>query len=254
MNWDSVCNAGSPLSKEREMEAIEEFKAGKEPERSKALLDLTLGFAKFIRFFLASKKYKVLESHKDDLMSEAYIGFIRSIEKYDAAFSTSLSTYAAFWIKTFSSRYLLGTRKFFRIPPKKRHALMKEIRENPAATSDKVIRNLMEKHNMDPWEALLTYQWFVPENVSICDVECDRDRDVAIHEHMAELPENINTIFDAEKAVGILSEKEAEVIRRRFWNDDTLEEIGQDFGLSRERIRQIEALAIEKMRRYASKV
>lgn len=198
-----------------------------------------------------------------DLIQEGNLGLMKAVERYDVSKGFKFSTYATYWIKQAISRGLADQARNIRIPV---HMItfMSEIR--------KFEHDFQQAHNRKPKEAEVAaalkvdikkikeaYSWM--NDTTSLDIVVGDDEDVTIESFVEDesAPTAFTSIEDADRNAAIqnilntLSEREKVVIMRRFGigssRAETLDEIGKDFGLSKERIRQIEATALRKLRK-----
>ena len=197
-----------------------------------------------------------------DLIQEGNLGLMKAVERYDVNKGFKFSTYATYWIKQAISRGLADQARNIRIPV---HMItfMSEIR--------KFEHDFQQAHNRKPKEAEVAaalkvdikkikeaYSWM--NDTTSLDIVVGDDEDVTIESFVEDesAPTAFTSIEDADRNAAIqnilntLSDREKVVIMRRFGigssRAETLDEIGKDFGLSKERIRQIEATALRKLR------
>lgn len=202
----------------------------------------------------------------DDLEQVGYIGLLEAAMKYDSAFDTVFSTYAVFWIKQRISREIMNNGSAIRIPV---HMIE---RVNKVAAVDSVLYS--RGIELDDRIKMISEELFLSiENVKECmrikrnylsyvslDAPIAEDEDSLLvdfipDENMKSLDEEIDEACLRSlllNALDTLSEREKRILVLRFGLEDdrprTLEEVGREFGLTRERIRQIEAKALRKMR------
>ena len=197
-----------------------------------------------------------------DLIQEGNMGLMRAIEKYDYRRGVKVSTYAVWWIRQSIARAIADQARTIRIPVHVSENAAKVLRER---------RRLYQKDGREPQPAELAERLGVPvarvEQVlsmaaqpTSLDAPVGEDGDATLGD-LIKAPDAVDPQAVAEasalqkivgEALATLTPREQGILRMRFGiggaADHTLEEIGKEFGVTRERIRQIEAKAIEKLR------
>ena len=197
-----------------------------------------------------------------DLVSEGNLGLIKAVERFDPNKGGKLSTYAAWWIKQSIKRALANQSKAIRLPV---HLVDK------IAKMRRIIRQLTDELEREPTDEEVSIMMGIPVNkvahyksVSVRPASLDAPlgeedsssfSDIVGDEKALTPLENLQEKSYSEDISDImneLEEREQKIIRLRFGLDGdspkTLEEVGNVFGITRERVRQLQNMAIRKMR------
>lgn len=265
-----------PLNKEEEIALFKRYKTGDKKAREK-IIKSNLRLVVFI-----AKKFYSSGVPMLDLIQEGNVGLMLAVEKFDYSRGIKFSTYAYWWIKQHISRFVKNNSSLIRVPVNEYEKLLK-LRQS----IEKLKRNL----EYEPTDSQLAKELNISveevvrmkkeiEKMNVLSLEykssnCAKDsneQDSAELENILpakdengieiNIEEEIIKSISSEEILNILNEvdlntKEFEILCQRFelgnYQRQTLEEIGKSYGITRERVRQIEKKALLKVSKYLKK-
>ncbi len=244
------------LSTDEEVELASRMSDG-DPEAKRILAEANLRLVVSI-----AKRHVGRGMHFLDLIQEGNMGLMKAVEKFDYQRGYKFSTYATWWIRQAITRAIADQARTIRIPVHMVETIHKQAR---------VTRQLLQELGRDPYPSEIAKEMGISEarvieiqkiaqdpvslETPIGEEEDSHLGDFIVDENAIAPHDMVETTMLKEQLIGVLdtlTPREEKVLRLRYGIDDgrprTLEEVGKEFNVTRERIRQIEAKALRKLR------
>jgi len=205
-----------------------------------------------------------------DLIQEGNVGLVRAVKKFDPYKNVKFSYYSSFWIKAYILKFIMdnwrmvkigttqGQRKlFFRLKKEKRRLIEQGFDPKPKLLSEQL--GVSEKEVIDMDQRLANWDLSLDEplkndsnteRIEFINVEADTSEDMVAQKEIEDI---LHTKVEEFKKT--LNDRELDIFDRRIFSDspETLQQIGEIYSISRERVRQIENNILKKMKTYFKK-
>ncbi|WP_413854305.1 RNA polymerase sigma factor RpoD/SigA [Candidatus Ruminimicrobium bovinum] len=260
---ESYFNDVSNIKPATKEELVELWKQAAKKDKSAVNRLVELNY----RLVLSIAKKFAKKTYMDymDLVADGNMGLVRAVEKFDPNKEIQFSTYATYWIEQYIRKSIENNSKMIRVPShvqdeinrwkKIKNQFFIEHGKDPdikkmakllnisVKQADSINRTIYSLENIDSIDSS------IGDDTGTLKKETLRDN---INKPLEAISEMVRTVDNVQEALKYLSEREEQVIRMRFGIDGegpfSLEEIGERFNLSRERVRQIELKCFEKLK------
>ncbi len=246
-----------PITREEEVTLLEQVKAGNERAKQRLILAN-------LRFVVAvAKRYKhINEVPFEELIAVGNLGLMRAAQRFDCGKNVRFISYAVWWIRQAMIQVVSSHANPIRLPLNRVHTSLKLKKLEESLTKKlnrkPTLEELADSAMMRPQD-LQRFIRDIPNVVSMDSTPVDSEEDLFLRDVITDT--DYDPLAEAEKraldqeleeAMQCLTDKERIVVNHRFGLNDTrsytLEEIGKLLGVTRERVRQIEAQALDKLR------
>ena len=252
------------LTADEEMELAQKIINGSEKEKKKAKDKMAEANMRLV--VSIAKRYSGRGLDFLDLIQEGNTGLLRAVEKFDPEKGFKFSTYATWWIRQAITRAIADQARTIRIPVHMVETINKVLRTQRRLTQElnrePSVDEIAKAMNMEPEK--IEYVMKIKQDIASLDASVGRDGEdedsslgdfIEDEERVSPEDAAANQLLKEQLAEILrgLTEREQKIIKMRFGigggKSHTLEEVGAEFSVTRERIRQIEAKALNKMRK-----
>ena len=264
-NLIELSKKASILEKEEEFELINDWRDNKTPRSLQKILNSYLRLA-----VSYARKYSSYGLPIDDLIHEGVLGIMHALEKFDTSKDFRLSTYASWWIRASIQDYILKNWSVVRTgSTASQKALFFNLKKIKQQIND-VSREFMGQNEINKVSNMLNVKSIDIQNMESrltggdlhLNQKVDSDSENDLISLLADERQNPEETFEEfndknikkdfiNKAIDTLNDREKTIIRLRKFREKsiTLDELGQKLKISKERVRQIETKALEKLKR-----
>ena len=264
-NLIELSKKASILEKDEEFELINDWRDNKTPRSLQKILNSYLRLA-----VSYARKYSSYGLPIDDLIHEGVLGIMHALEKFDTSKDFRLSTYASWWIRASIQDYILKNWSVVRTgSTASQKALFFNLKKIKQQIND-VSREFMGQNEINKVSNMLNVKSIDIQNMESrltggdlhLNQKVDNDSENDLMSLLADERQNPEETFEEfndknikkdfiNKAIDTLNEREKTIIRLRKFKEKsiTLDELGQKLKISKERVRQIETKALEKLKR-----
>ena len=264
-NLIELSKKASILEKDEEFELINDWRENKTPRSLQKILNSYLRLA-----VSYARKYSSYGLPIDDLIHEGVLGIMHALEKFDTSKDFRLSTYASWWIRASIQDYILKNWSVVRTGSTASHkALFFNLKKIKQQIND-VSREFMGQNEINKVSNMLNVKSIDIQNMESrltggdlhLNQKVDSDSENDLMSLLADERQNPEETFEEfndknikkdfiNKAIDTLNDREKTIIRLRKFREKsiTLDELGQKLKISKERVRQIETKALEKLKR-----
>ncbi len=264
-NLIELSKKASILEKQEEFELINDWRDNKTPRSLQKILNSYLRLA-----VSYARKYSSYGLPIDDLIHEGVLGIMHALEKFDTSRDFRLSTYASWWIRASIQDYILKNWSVVRTgSTASQKALFFNLKKIKQQIND-VSREFMGQNEINKVSNMLNVKSIDIQNMESrltggdlhLNQKVDSDTENDLMSLLADERQNPEETFEEfndknvkkdfiNKAIDTLNEREKTIIRQRKFREKsiTLDELGQKLKISKERVRQIETKALEKLKR-----
>ena len=216
---------------------------------------------RFVWRMIHRYKHHARMTDESDLLSEGILGLMKAVDAFDSSRENNFLTYAGWWVRAFIGRYANGNCAPVHVPNGLVEAAyrIRKQRRSLAAIGwqpSEVNEHLTKEYGTD---ALFVERLTTGHGVVAFDAPIGENEDGTLHDVMADDAMSSDVLLEGKgrlEAIAAalktieLSPRERSILERRFMGDETLKDIADDYGLSRERIRQIESKMLPRLTKH----